>query len=104
MLARVLVDMNMDDGFPEELFFSNENDTLITQVVQYDWLPIWCTMCSQFGYNSSDCRVGQPKVNKPLLEVDADGFRPYRKGFNAKRVEPIKEVNEVDNVSDACEK
>ena len=46
MYARVLVDMNVADGFPEELFFSNENKELITQLVPYNWLPSWCTKCA----------------------------------------------------------
>ncbi|CAO2840939.1 unnamed protein product [Amaranthus hypochondriacus] len=102
MFARVLVDMNVEDGFLDELYFSNENDMLITQVVQYDWLPIWCAKCSQFGHNRNDCREGQPRVHKPTLEVDAEGFRPYRKGFVnvEKRVEPIEEVDETDSGSE----
>lgn len=31
MYARVLVDMNISEGFPEELIYSNEHDELITQ-------------------------------------------------------------------------
>lgn len=38
--ARVLVQMNVEEGFPEELYFSNEYDEIITQPVQYDWIPI----------------------------------------------------------------
>lgn len=36
LYARVLVDMKLADGFPEELFFSNENDELVSQRVHYD--------------------------------------------------------------------
>jgi hypothetical protein len=37
MYARILVDMNISEGFPEELFFSNENGETVAQQVQYDW-------------------------------------------------------------------
>lgn len=35
MFFGVLVGMNVSEGFPNELFFSNKNDELITQPVQY---------------------------------------------------------------------
>lgn len=103
MFARVLVDMNVEDGFPKELFLYNEWDTMLSQKVQYDWMPVWCSKCSQFGHNINACRMEKPRADKPHLEVDADGFRPYRKGFHAKvsnRVEPIEEVEEINSSSD----
>lgn len=62
MYARVLVDMNVSDGFSEELYFSNEHDELISQRVQYDWTPTWCSKCAHFGHVAVDCRVGLPKA------------------------------------------
>lgn len=47
--------------------------------------------------------MGQLKVDKSQLQVDADGFRPYRKVFKAREappIDPIKEVEEVDGESD----
>lgn len=44
--ARVLVEMIVEEGFPDKLYFSNEYDEIITQPVQYDWIPIWCSKCS----------------------------------------------------------
>lgn len=76
MYARILVDMNVAEGFPEELFYSNELDELIAQPVQYDWVPI------QFGHNHSDCRLGKPR--QPL-DVDDNGFRVLKKSFQGKR-------------------
>lgn len=78
MYARVLVDMNLADGFPEELFFSNEHDQLITQRVQYDWTPTWCTECKQFGHGMETCKLGS-KAAQP--QVDENGFRPLKKTF-----------------------
>ena len=78
LYARVLVDMSLVDGFPKKLFFSNENDELITQRVQYDWLPSWCTKCAHFGHVIDTCRMG---LSKTQLQVDEDGFGPLRKAF-----------------------
>lgn len=36
--------------------------------------------------------------------VDDDGFRPYKKVFKAKRVEPIEEGDEIDTVSESGER
>lgn len=84
--TRVLVEMNVEDNFLEELYFSNEDDEIITQPVQYDWIPIWCSKCSQYSHSVGDCRLGKQLRSKPQLEVDDDGFRRYKKGF--KRVVP----------------
>lgn len=78
MFARVLVDMNLADGFPVELYFSNEHYQLITQRVQYDWIPTWCTKCAQFGHVVDSCRL-ESKMSQ--LQVDEDGFRSVRKTF-----------------------
>ena len=59
--ARVLVDMDINEGIPEELYFTNEHDELMTQSVQYEWTPLWCSKCSQFGHTNMECRVGIKK-------------------------------------------
>lgn len=81
LYARVLVDMPLANGFPEELFFSNENDELVSQKVHYDWLPTWCTKCEQFGHQKEACKMG---LVKPQLQVDEDGFRPLQKAFKSR--------------------
>ena len=81
MYARVSVDMNMAEGFP---IFSNERAELISQRVQYDWTPTWCTKCAQFGHVAVDCRVGLHRASKSQLEVDEHGFRPFKKTYHPK--------------------
>ncbi|CAO2822818.1 unnamed protein product [Amaranthus hypochondriacus] len=85
MFARVLVDMSLAEGFPEELFFSNEHDQVITQRVEYDWLPTWCTKCAQFGHMVDKCKLGSKEAR---LQVDEDGFRQRKKAFQ-RRVRPM---------------
>ena len=78
MLKRIAgylgVVLKVDEGFPKELYFSNELDEIITQPVQYYWIPIWCSKCSKYGHNVGDCRMGKQRSLKPQLEVDNDGF------------------------------
>lgn len=92
MFARVLVDINISEGFPEELFFSNERDKLIAQPVQYDWIPVWCSKCSQFGHVNKDCRMGKPR--QPL-EVDENGFRVLEKAFQKSVLSQHRGVSQV---------
>lgn len=76
MYTRVLVELNVSKGFPEELFFSNKNEELIAQLVHYEWIPIWCTKCSRFGHNLIDCRMAKPYP--PKLQLERKFKRPYQ--------------------------
>lgn len=77
--ARVLVDMDINKGFPNELYFTNEHDKLVTQTMQYESLPIWSCKCIQFGHMNTECRVGIKKnTNHKNLVEDKDGFRPVK--------------------------
>ena len=85
--ARVLVDMDIIEGFSEELYFTNENDELVTQPVQYEWL-LWCCKCSQFGHTNTECRVGIEQNKKhENFAVDDDGFKPVKPRWVRKRKE-----------------
>lgn len=58
MYARVLIEMNVANGFHDEIYFENEHGELVTQAVEYDWKPIWCSKCNQLGHMGVACRVG----------------------------------------------
>ena len=47
--ARLLIEMSLEDPFPEWIEFINDNDILIRQEVSYDWLPIKCTYYRMLG-------------------------------------------------------
>lgn len=91
--------MNVEEGFHEELYFSNEYDEIITQPGQYNWIPIWCSKCSQYGHSIGDCRLGKQWPSKPQLDVDDDGLRKYRKDF--KRAVPNDLGHDKDGMQQA---
>ncbi|KAK9749023.1 hypothetical protein RND81_02G097200 [Saponaria officinalis] len=73
--ARVLIEVRVDQAFPEELKFLDENGKLQILRVEYDWLPITCANCKGMGHNKDQCRrnaqrgmvkrVWRPKVVVP---------------------------------------
>ncbi|CAO2826190.1 unnamed protein product [Amaranthus hypochondriacus] len=47
--ARVLVEVNTNDDFPEEIHFTNVKYELVTKQVVYEWKPILCNKCKKNG-------------------------------------------------------
>lgn len=48
--------------------------------------------------------MGQAKATITQLEVDANGFRPYRKGFRTCDALPVDPIEEVDNIDSGKDK
>lgn len=64
------MDIVLAEGFPKELYFCHEHDQLVTQRVQYDWTPFWCTKCAKFGHVVNNYKMGSKAAN---LQVDENG-------------------------------
>ena len=56
--ARVLMNINIKNGFHDSIAFTNEDDELISTKVVYDWKPLICSKCKQLGHAEDVCRVG----------------------------------------------
>ncbi|XP_048489782.1 uncharacterized protein LOC125491732 [Beta vulgaris subsp. vulgaris] len=76
--ARVLVEVEIGQEFPDEIEFENEKGLTIYVEVKYDWKPTFCKGCKVFGHEESSCRrkttsvwVAKPGVNKDLVVVVA---------------------------------
>lgn len=54
---RALVEMDIKNEIPDELFFTNEYDELVKQPVRYDLKPIWCNKCQQIGHQVEGCHT-----------------------------------------------
>ncbi|KAJ8436135.1 LOW QUALITY PROTEIN: hypothetical protein Cgig2_033630 [Carnegiea gigantea] len=54
--ARLLIDISLDNPFPNYIKFFNEDDVLIRQNVTYEWKPIKCSHCKMFGHEEASCR------------------------------------------------
>ena len=55
LYARVLVEVSVDQPFPEMIHFINEKGIQVDQQVKYDWLPISCTICGGMGHDKVKC-------------------------------------------------
>ncbi|CAO2817691.1 unnamed protein product [Amaranthus hypochondriacus] len=82
MYARILVEMNVYGEFPDEIYFINELDELVTQKVVYDWKPIICRKCKEFGHLEGKCKAGEQwkKTNKPTPKTPTDGVGTKESG------------------------
>ena len=54
--ARVLIDMKLEGDFPDYIDFFNEQDILIRQKIQYEWLPVKCLCCGMYGHKEEVCK------------------------------------------------
>ncbi|XP_030478184.1 uncharacterized protein LOC115695244 [Cannabis sativa] len=80
--ARVMVEVMMDQNFPDFLEFENEFGSTTTVKLKYEWKPVACSHCSGFGHTADECRKhsnGKPqwvikKDNRKKVETDEEGF------------------------------
>ena len=63
--ARVLVELNIKEGFHDMLSFTNEDDELMTVSVQYDWKPQLCCKCIQLGQCKGGLSYGNCEAMGP---------------------------------------
>lgn len=55
MFARVLVEVEVDQQFPDRVQFKNEKGMVVDQKAHYAWRPIVCKQCSVYGHSQSEC-------------------------------------------------
>ncbi|KAH0662372.1 hypothetical protein KY284_027303 [Solanum tuberosum] len=54
--ARVLIEVPLNKEYPTEIMFENEVGRIINQRVEYEWKPVLCGKCKNFGHDISNCR------------------------------------------------
>ena len=98
--ARVLVEMNTNDDFLDEIHVTNVRDELVTQQVVYEWKPILCNKCKKMGHNEQECRSGEGPLKAPKNDTrprkDKEGFQKLvRKQYVVKQKPATKEKEGV---------
>lgn len=53
--ARLMIEVQIDQIFPDELRFINEMDILTSVTVHYEWKPIQCKICKGMGHEERQC-------------------------------------------------
>ena len=59
--ARILVEIKIDQDLPEVIFFINEHGDKINVPVHYEWSPIRCGNCQNFGHEDKICKMKKSK-------------------------------------------
>ncbi|XP_019252918.1 PREDICTED: uncharacterized protein LOC109231740 [Nicotiana attenuata] len=54
--ARILVEVEPNQIYPNMVMFENECGAIIEQEVSYEWKPIFCKVCGNFGHDIRECR------------------------------------------------
>ncbi|XP_019246318.1 PREDICTED: uncharacterized protein LOC109225967 [Nicotiana attenuata] len=54
--ARVLVEVTLDQPYPQSIMFENEIGKIIEQRVHYEWKPTLCKECNNYGHEMVECR------------------------------------------------
>ena len=66
--ARVLVEVKVDQVFPDQITFINEKGVEVVMGIHYEWKPVVCSRCRKIGHLTEECRVDRTKkVWKPKV-------------------------------------
>ncbi|KAL9247606.1 hypothetical protein vseg_021022 [Gypsophila vaccaria] len=57
--ARVMVELKVDQLFPSQVSFMDENGDVVKVDVEYEWKPITCSTCQGMGHHTDLCRTGK---------------------------------------------
>ncbi|VFQ86461.1 unnamed protein product [Cuscuta campestris] len=69
--ARIQIEVQVNQSFPDQIHFINEEGRIITQSIVYEWAPTLCSHCGRIGHVADKCRkkktvAGQPPRLKPI--------------------------------------
>uniref|UniRef100_A0A803QBL2 DUF4283 domain-containing protein n=1 Tax=Cannabis sativa TaxID=3483 RepID=A0A803QBL2_CANSA len=95
---RILIEVSLNQHFPEQIEFEDEYEDDISVFVQYEWKPTVCTHCKGVGHVAINCRKKEGNktewvVKKPAVETwakptsDEDGFVLPKKTWKEKLTE-----------------
>ncbi|KAL9241937.1 hypothetical protein vseg_015989 [Gypsophila vaccaria] len=79
--ARVLVEVEVDQQFPDHISFRDEVGQVMKIAVEYEWKPITCSKCHKMGHATEDCRKDQ--ANKPKVKPPQKVWMPVKKPVEA---------------------
>ena len=66
--SRVLVEVSIDQTFPNVIKFMNEKGVLAHQLVSYECKPVKCANCGGMGHNVEECRKKTFGVAKSKIQ------------------------------------
>ncbi|XP_070008395.1 uncharacterized protein [Nicotiana sylvestris] len=54
--ARVLVEVKLNQEYPTSIRFENEAGKIVEQKIHYEWKPVMCEKCRNYGHELNECR------------------------------------------------
>ncbi|KAJ8420055.1 hypothetical protein Cgig2_021283 [Carnegiea gigantea] len=66
--VRILIEIQLEENFPEYTEFVNEHNVVVRQQVEYEWKPIKCDFYKLYGHMKDDCRE-KPKPRTKWRQV-----------------------------------
>ncbi|XP_074305957.1 uncharacterized protein LOC141641186 [Silene latifolia] len=77
--AKIMVEVEVDQYFPDKIKFDDENGQEVIVLLEYDWLPITCQKCKGIGHRTNMCRgrtrVFRKPVNGPTAQAPKQVWR-----------------------------
>ncbi|XP_019232983.1 PREDICTED: uncharacterized protein LOC109213625 [Nicotiana attenuata] len=69
--ARVLVEVELNNKYQNSVMFENEHGRIIEQEVVYEWKPVLCEKCDNYGHEMKECRkwIKEEKEKQKAHEV-----------------------------------
>ncbi|KAL2930019.1 LINE-1 retrotransposable element ORF2 protein [Bienertia sinuspersici] len=55
--ARCMIEVKVDQVFPEEVKFRNEKNDIIDVGIKYEWKPESCKKCKKLGHDETQCYI-----------------------------------------------
>ncbi|XP_070008393.1 uncharacterized protein [Nicotiana sylvestris] len=53
--ARVLVEVKLNHEYPTSIRFENEAGKIVEQKIHYEWKPVMCEKCRNYGHELNEC-------------------------------------------------
>ncbi|XP_059315818.1 uncharacterized protein LOC132066531 [Lycium ferocissimum] len=64
MYARIMVEVPLNQTCPDFVMFENEKGQIMEQAVTYEWRPVLCAHCKNFGHTQEVCRKWNKDIGK----------------------------------------
>ncbi|XP_074293205.1 uncharacterized protein LOC141620164 [Silene latifolia] len=78
--ARVMAELQVDQALPDKVKFLDETGKVVEVRVEYEWLPVTCSLCKGMGHVKEKCRKStqKPRV-KAVQNKPQKVWRPVQK-------------------------
>ncbi|XP_074289309.1 uncharacterized protein LOC141614463 [Silene latifolia] len=87
--ARIMVEVEIDQSFPNSVTFEDELGNEVKVAIEYDWLPITCKQCRGIGHATNACRRKVIGEKRPLAK------QPQRQVWQPKKASGV-DTSHVD--------